>query len=78
MMMRRQRSDDRLGDVPIVKVDPSNEGVSVYEGGFGPAPSKVTTTAWRARGCAGVALARSRAARRRAAETVKSFIVEDC
>jgi len=77
MTMRRQRPDHRAVDVPIAKVDPSNGGDRVYEGGFGPAPSKVITVPnWRALGCAGAALAMSRAARRRAAEMVKIFIAE--
>ena len=76
MLMERPRFGDKLGDIPILNGVPSKEGVNVYEGGFGPAPSNVTTTAWRARGCAGVALAVSRTARRIAAEMVKSFIAK--
>ncbi len=62
-------------DVPIGKTDPSNEGVRVYEGGFGPAPSNVTTTApWRVLSCAGMALATFMAASRRATEVVKIIV----
>ena len=48
MVMRRTIGDHRALDVPIVKFDPSNGGVRVNEGGFGPAPSNVTTVDWRA------------------------------
>ena len=64
----------RALDVPIGMTDPSNGKVRVYEGGFGPAPSNVTSVDWRALSCAGTAVATSRAASRRATEVVKIIV----
>ncbi len=70
----RTIGDHRALDVPIVKLVPSNGGVMVREGGFGPAPSNVTTGVWRALSYAGMALAISKAASRRATEVVKIIV----
>lgn len=72
--MRTQRY--RAGGAPIGKKVPSNDGVKTKDGGFDPAPSKVTVVAWRSVSCAGTALAMSSAARRRATEVAKNFIIE--
>ena len=61
----------------MVTLVPSNGGVRVYVGGFGPAPSNVMTVpSWRISACVGAALTRLRVTRIAAAAVVRSFIVE--
>lgn len=43
----RTIGDHRALNVLVVKLVPSNGGVRLIEGGFGPAPSNVITVDWR-------------------------------
>ena len=46
--MERKIAENRALDLPIVKLVPSNGGVRLYVGGFGPAPINSTMGVWRA------------------------------